>query len=1136
MRKIRACLVLIMAFVFMLEAGENLLKNPGFELNSGPRSKQIADWELKAGDVFEVWEQDHHSGKFSIKFWWSGVLYQQMPVSAGSQYEMKAWLSTPDSEPLDKKGTKSAVLELKFISANNEVISTKRSPVFNNQCESGKWLEYEVSGMTPPSAVVVRAVFEFFGGEGGGVVCIDDASLESVSKIESMGSPWSISIEDKWYIKKGDNIDWSSPNFDDSQWDKIEVPGIWEIKYPGYDGFGWYRYHFTVPNEMEKQPLYLLIGIIDDADETYLNGVKIGATGSMPPSFQPAYDKQRLYDIPADIVRYGKDNVIAVRVYDAGGDGGILKRPVRIGNSSGIDFYFKKMDENALGLGKPVPDVDVANAKKQSVPPVRLTIKKLDNGGFTFLLPDKRSFMAVGVDYEPLAMYGEMNWKLIERDLNSMKADGFNTLTVWCMDYNASQGAGVRMSMEEIVKMADLAQKTGLYIQFYLNIDRMVKYFPMALLPDGRSQGFDIDYYNPEYRKFIRNFAKRLAVSLYPYNNVSTIVIWEEKTGLNIGDYSKAKISVETLFASPWGQAAFSKWLEQKNGSIQNLNRKWGTDYPSFAEAVKQTLKDFYEGVAVDDHRQYDVLEFGQIMLADFAKDFVDAYKSVDPTMLFQCRNWDLFGPVRALHPAYSFLDSFGVNQYSFGNNGHDFTLREEIIRMKLIAGITGLPVYVGNFGFRSKAYDQGTHGLVPNEDIKASLAADTVSAFSFLPEMIGTSYFQYYFRGREGSFGIIKDIGGETLPIYDSFKSVHSLMAQCNEKIANSDYADKPSVYIFHGLDAVFDVKQNTWIEHTTMGWDLTDMNVDYKVITDNDDFSPRNRQIIFADFHVYDKKLDSNIVSKLINYCGNGGTLVIANNFGGFDRYLWPNKKMEKDLLELRGLKVSSVKTGDIRVIVKDKKSNIPDISIDHAWYVEDEGKVTDTNIKVLMEIEVNGKRQPGLISKAYGKGRVFYFLFDPHYSKDWWAQEKTSLNRTSLPILHYLLTLMGVKHDTDFGNRGFNLATGRINLHEMPVNHFNFKPITGFGTYNDEYGLDMERYSGGVITDGYISFRGNRIKERGWEISSSKVVSIYACTNGKRLSFFTSDAAFVNIKKDKWIVRQKTEKCRIYNIDLK
>ena len=63
--------------------------------------------------------------------------------------------------------------------------------------------------------------------------------------------------------------------------------------------------------------------MIDDTDVSYLNGVKIGATGQMPPAFKGAWNAPRRYEVPASAVQYGQDNVIAIRVFDATGGGGL---------------------------------------------------------------------------------------------------------------------------------------------------------------------------------------------------------------------------------------------------------------------------------------------------------------------------------------------------------------------------------------------------------------------------------------------------------------------------------------------------------------------------------------------------------------------------------------------------------------------------------------------------------------------------------------------------------------------------------------------------------------------------------------------------------------------------------------------
>lgn len=134
--------------------------------------------------------------------------------------------------------------------------------------------------------------------------------------------------------------------------------------------------------------------------------------------------------------------------------------------------------------------------------------------------------------------------------------------------------------------------------------------------------------------------------------------------------------------------------------SLKGLNRAWGTNYATREQAVTQTLLEYQQGVAADDPRQFDVLEFSTVLLADFASEFVTSYKEIDPSMLFECRQYDLFGPKRALHPSYGFLDCFGVNQYSIGLKGPDLSFREEVVKAKLAAGLTGKAVYISNFAF----------------------------------------------------------------------------------------------------------------------------------------------------------------------------------------------------------------------------------------------------------------------------------------------------------------------------------------------------------------------------------------------------------------------------------------------------
>jgi hypothetical protein len=127
-----------------------------------------------------------------------------------------------------------------------------------------------------------------------------------------------------WRFRPGDDPSWSDPALDDVLWEQVAPGTPWEeAGHPGLDGFAWYRARFTAPRLAPAGPLALEIGRVDDADETYLNGRRIGASGTMPPAYASDWQGYRRYAVPRDAVRWGHENVVAIRVYDGGGPGGL---------------------------------------------------------------------------------------------------------------------------------------------------------------------------------------------------------------------------------------------------------------------------------------------------------------------------------------------------------------------------------------------------------------------------------------------------------------------------------------------------------------------------------------------------------------------------------------------------------------------------------------------------------------------------------------------------------------------------------------------------------------------------------------------------------------------------------------------
>ena len=141
-----------------------------------------------------------------------------------------------------------------------------------------------------------------------------------------------------WDFRLGDDPAWASETTD-AGWDTVPVPARWEEQgYPGYDGIAWYRRSFVLDAAAARAaasgPTYLLLGRVDDSDEAWLNGVRVGRTGQMPPAFETGYYDYRVYPIPAGVLRTTGENTVAVRVYDGGLEGGIVDGPVGLATTS----------------------------------------------------------------------------------------------------------------------------------------------------------------------------------------------------------------------------------------------------------------------------------------------------------------------------------------------------------------------------------------------------------------------------------------------------------------------------------------------------------------------------------------------------------------------------------------------------------------------------------------------------------------------------------------------------------------------------------------------------------------------------------------------------------------------------------
>ena len=114
--------------------------------------------------------------------------------------------------------------------------------------------------------------------------------------------------------KSGGLAVWARSDFDDSSWKTLKLPNTVQQLWPDTNGIYWLRKTVDIPAAWAGKDLTLSLGPVDDFDETYWNGEKVGS--------DVLWNKAREYTVPARLVSPGR-TVITIRCTDDHGNGGL---------------------------------------------------------------------------------------------------------------------------------------------------------------------------------------------------------------------------------------------------------------------------------------------------------------------------------------------------------------------------------------------------------------------------------------------------------------------------------------------------------------------------------------------------------------------------------------------------------------------------------------------------------------------------------------------------------------------------------------------------------------------------------------------------------------------------------------------
>ncbi|MEX0944541.1 MAG: SpoIIE family protein phosphatase [Balneolaceae bacterium] len=109
-----------------------------------------------------------------------------------------------------------------------------------------------------------------------------------------------IYIEDRWRFHPGDQMEWASPDFDDSDWSVVSTNLTeTDLSFIDWTGIGWFRMNLIIHEDLRGKPLALIIDRHLGASEIYLNGIKTHELGSFS-------------TVPYEVTSYSKEAPITI--------------------------------------------------------------------------------------------------------------------------------------------------------------------------------------------------------------------------------------------------------------------------------------------------------------------------------------------------------------------------------------------------------------------------------------------------------------------------------------------------------------------------------------------------------------------------------------------------------------------------------------------------------------------------------------------------------------------------------------------------------------------------------------------------------------------------------------------------------
>ena len=147
-----------------------------------------------------------------------------------------------------------------------------------------------------------------------------DHDVVVVKTIDLPTKGWAFTTDER---QDGHRKGFFNTRFNDKKWRKMDM-GYWEFQgVEDFDGIAWYRIKFKMPAKMDHTAVEIAFRGVDESAWVWLNGKYLGSHDIG----LAGHNKHFAVDATKE-VKFGKENLLVVRVKDTGMAGGIW-RPIK---------------------------------------------------------------------------------------------------------------------------------------------------------------------------------------------------------------------------------------------------------------------------------------------------------------------------------------------------------------------------------------------------------------------------------------------------------------------------------------------------------------------------------------------------------------------------------------------------------------------------------------------------------------------------------------------------------------------------------------------------------------------------------------------------------------------------------------